>query len=123
MKWLMLALVLITVGCTRMVYIPVESVKTEYINKMSIDSIYLYDSVYLKEKGDTVIIEKYKYSYRDRLRADTVIQKDSIRVPYPVEVEKKLTWWQKIKLEFADWYLLATLLVIGFFAVKKLIKK
>ena len=39
MKWLMLALVLITVGCTRMVYIPVESVKTEYINKMSIDSI------------------------------------------------------------------------------------
>jgi len=123
MKWLMLALVLITVGCTRMVYIPVESVKTEYINKMSIDSIYLYDSVYLKEKGDTVIIEKYKYSYRDRLRVDTVIQKDSIRVPYPVEVEKKLTWWQKIKLEFADWYLLATLLVIGFFAVKKLIKK
>lgn len=97
MKWLMLALVLITVGCTRMVYIPVESVKTEYINKMSIDSIYLYDSVYLKEKGDTIFMEKYKYSYRDRLRVDTVIQKDSIRVPYPVIVEKKLTWWQKIK--------------------------
>jgi len=123
MKWLMLALVLITVGCTRMVYIPVESVKTEYINKMSIDSIYLYDSVYLKEKGDTIFMEKYKYSYRDRLRVDTVIQKDSIRVPYPVIVEKKLTWWQKIKLEFADWYLLATVLVVGFFAVKRLIKK
>mgnify|MGYP003399178859 CR=1 FL=1 len=123
MKWLMLALVLITVGCTRMVYIPVESVKTEYINKMSIDSIYLYDSVYLKEKGDTIFMEKYKYSYRDRLRVDTVIQKDSIRVPYPVIVEKKLTWWQRIKLEFADWYLLATLLVVGFFAVKRLIKK
>lgn len=120
MKWLMLALVLITVGCTRMVYIPVESVKTEYINKMSIDSIYLYDSVYLKEKGDTIFMEKYKYSYRDRLRVDTVIQKDSIRVPYPVIVEKKLTWWQKIKLEFADWYLLATVLVVGFFAVKRL---
>ena len=123
MKWLMLALVLITVGCTRMVYIPVESVKTEYINKMSIDSIYLYDSVYLKEKGDTIFMEKYKYSYRDRLRVDTVIQKDSIRVSYPVIVEKKLTWWQKIKLEFADWYLLATVLVVGFFAVKRLIKK
>ena len=123
MKWLMLALVLITVGCTRMVYIPVESVKTEYINKLSVDSIYLYDSVYLKEKGDTIFMEKYKYSYRDRLRVDTVIQKDSIRVPYPVIVEKKLTWWQRIKLEFADWYLLATLLVVGFFAVKRLIKK
>ncbi len=123
MKWLTLALVLITVGCTRMVYIPVESVKTEYINKLSIDSIFMYDSVYLKEKGDTVFMEKYKYSYRDRLRLDTVIQKDSIRVPYPVIVEKKLTWWQRIKLEFADWYLLATLLVVGFFAVKRLIKK
>ncbi len=123
MKWLMLALVLITVGCTRMVYIPVESVKTEYINKLSVDSIFMYDSVYLKEKGDTVFMEKYKYSYRDRLRLDTVIQKDSIRVPYPVIVEKKLTWWQRIKLEFADWYLLATLLVVGFFAVKRLIKK
>lgn len=123
MKWLMLALVSITVGCTRMVYIPVESVKTEYINKMSIDSIYLYDSVYLKDKGDTIFMEKYKYSYRDRLRVDTVIQKDSIRVPYPVIVEKKLTWWQRIKLEFADWYLLATVLVVGFFAVKRLMKK
>ena len=123
MKWLMLALVSITVGCTRMVYIPVESVKTEYINKLSVDSIFMYDSVYLKEKGDTIFMEKYKYSYRDRLRLDTVIQKDSIRVPYPVIVEKKLTWWQRIKLEFADWYLLATLLVVGFFAVKRLIKK
>lgn len=123
MKWLMLALVLITVGCTRMVYIPVESVKTEYINKLSVDSIFMYDSVYLKEKGDTIFIEKYKYSYRDRLQLDTVIQKDSIRVPYPVIVEKKLTWWQRIKLEFADWYLLATVLVVGFFAVKRLMKK
>lgn len=72
-------------GCkTKTVYVPIESVRTEYRDRLQRDSIHLYDSVYLKEKGDSVILEKYKYIYRDRLRTDTVALSDTISIPYPV---------------------------------------
>jgi len=72
-------------GCkSNTVYVPVESVRTEYRDRLLRDSVHLYDSVYIKEKGDSVILEKYKYIYRDRLRTDTILKTDSIAVPYAV---------------------------------------
>lgn len=48
----------------------------------------IYDSIYIRERGDTVYIDRWHTRYRDRLIAehDTVriTQRDSI--PYPVEV-------------------------------------
>lgn len=69
---------------SRTVYVPVESVRTEYKDRFLRDSIVRYDSIFVKEKGDTLIFEKYKYIYRDKLRADTVLRVDSVQVPYPV---------------------------------------
>lgn len=72
-------------GCrSKTVYIPIESVRTEYRDRLQLDSVHLYDSVFLKLKGDTVWFEKYKYIYRDRLRTDTILKSDSIAIPYPV---------------------------------------
>ncbi|MFV0538697.1 MAG: hypothetical protein ACK5M3_15240 [Dysgonomonas sp.] len=72
-------------GCkTKTIYIPVESVRTEYRERLQRDSVHLYDSVFLKLKGDTVWLEKYKYIYRDRLRTDTIALSDTIAKPYPV---------------------------------------
>lgn len=87
-------------------------VKTEYINQLKYDSIYLqkYDSVYVAVKGDTVRIEKYKTLFKDRLKIvrDTVIKTDSlifktppVQVKVPVEVNK----WG-----FLDWVGLLTLI-------------
>ena len=85
-------------GCTKTLYVPVESVRTEYINKLQRDSIYFYekDSVYIK--GDTVHNDKLIYKYRDKIIRDTVQNNDTIRVPYPVEkivIVNELHWWQK----------------------------
>ena len=85
------------VSCkTKTVYVPVESVKIEYINKYTRDSIRLYDSIYVRDKGDTVLIEKYKNLYVEKLRIDTVLKVDSINTPYPVieyvEVNKLKNW-------------------------------
>lgn len=81
---------------TKMVYVPVESVITEYKEKYLRDSIHHYDSILVREKGDTVFLEKYKYIYRDKLKTDTVCKVDSIRIPYPVmeykEINKIHTW-------------------------------
>lgn len=86
-------------------YIPVESVRTEYRTRDSIriDSIYQRDSIYTLVKGDTVYQYRYKYLYRylTTNRTDTILQNDSIRVPYPVE--KQLTRWQSIKMELGGW--------------------
>lgn len=72
-------------GCkSKTIYVPLESVRTEYRDRLQRDSVHLYDSVFLKLKGDTVWFEKYKYIYRDRLRTDTVALSDTISIPYPV---------------------------------------
>lgn len=54
-----MCLLLVICSCRTVKYVPVETVKvdTTYINKLQRDSIYMLDSVYVKEKGDTVLIE------------------------------------------------------------------
>lgn len=100
-------------------YVPVETVKidTIYINKLQRDSIYMYDSVFVKDKGDTVFVEKYKYLYRDKLVRDTLYinRTDSIQTPYPVE--KELTKWQQFRMDFGVWaigiVIITILVVVG----------
>lgn len=92
-------------SCKSIKYIPVETVKTEYVNKTDTfiqkDSIWCKDSVYIMKNGDTITIQKTKILYRDRWRekilTDSVLKVDSIYIPYPVE--KKLTKWEKIKMD------------------------
>lgn len=95
-------LVLSLIGCrTRIQYIPVESVRTEYKDRLQRDSIYFRDSIFMREKGDTVFIDRWRYLYKDKLITDTLIVNDTIRVPYPVE--KELTRWQQTKMDVGGW--------------------
>lgn len=116
---------LLVCSCRTVKYVPVETIKvdTTYINKLQRDSIYMLDSVYIKETGDTVFIEKYKYLYRDKLVRDTLYmaKTDSIQVPYPVE--KELTWWLKIKIAIIDFVMVVCILVIIFFVLRLFKKK
>lgn len=75
------------IGCkTKTVYIPMETVKTEYKNNYIRDSIYLHDSISVYQRGDTVFKDKFAYIFVDRLKIDSIHIRDSI--PYPVVVEK-----------------------------------
>ena len=117
-----MCLLFVIYSCRTVKYVPVETVKvdTTYINKLQRDSIYMLDSVYVKEKGDTVLIEKYKYLYRDKLVRDTLYmaKTDSIQVPYPVE--KELSQWQKLCIKLGGWAF--AVIIIGIiFIVKKVI--
>jgi hypothetical protein len=104
-------------------YIPVETVKTEYRDNYIRDSIYRYDSIYLKEKGDTLILERYRYLYRDKLIRDSVFVCDTIRVPYPVEVVKQVkkpfTGWQNFQLWCGRLALAAAVFLFLFFIFKR----
>lgn len=102
-----LCLVMAFTSCTRKVYLPVEHTvyRTDTLRTtaLRVDSIFLHDSISYVQKGDTILIEKYRDRFRYINLTDTIYQShtDSIHVkePYPVEVVKEvarpLAWWQK----------------------------
>lgn len=89
-------------GCTSTRYVPVETVRTEYKDKVR--EVHTTDSVtdtrFVYVKGDTVIDYRDRVKWRDRFVHDTcvVVRTDSVAVPYPVE--RELTWWQQTKMDF-----------------------
>lgn len=73
-----------------------------------IDSVWQYqrDSVFVREKGDTVFMYREKIRYRDRFRVDTLITVRELHDTTTVErkVEKALSKWQKARID-AFWWL------------------
>ena len=101
--WLLflLAVLSLMTGCKQVQYVPVETVRLDsiYLTQTLRDSIVRYDSVYVRDKGDTLYVERWKYLYRDKVRVDTMVsvRVDTLAVPYPVE--KELTRWERVKME------------------------
>lgn len=115
-------------SCTTTKYVPVTEHHTDTLRLVQHqrDSIYVHDSTYVRDNGDTVLIERWHTRWRDRWQHDTLyISKiDSIPKPYPVEVTKEvpaeLTWWQQTRMHvggiviflliiFAVWKIYVTL--------------
>lgn len=92
---------------------------TTYISKVQVDSVFKRDSVFIKEKNDTVYVYKEKVRDRYRLLRDTVYQHsiDSVYVDKvrEVKVEKQLNAWQKFRLH-GFWVLAA---MVGGYVVWK----
>lgn len=108
MKTIIYCVILLTLAicssCRSVKYVPVETVRVDslYLTIHERDSIHIKDSIYIREKGDTVFVERWRTQYRDRGRTDTLYidRTREVQVPYPVE--KELTWWQKAKIEFGE---------------------
>lgn len=104
MKTIIYCVILLTLAicssCRSVKYVPVETVRVDslYLTIHERDSIHIKDSIYIREKGDTVFVERWRTQYRDRGRTDTlyVDRVREVQVPYPVE--KELTWWQEVKI-------------------------
>lgn len=122
---------MLAVGCkTKTVTVTVPKVRTDtlIITKSQRDSIWLHDSVYVSEKteNDTVFLElkKWHTKYIEKIVRDTayISTHDTIPMPYPVEVikevERELTWWQKVRM-FAGSLMLA---MLGFGLITLLLK-
>ena len=91
-------------SCRSVQYVPVETVRTEiqYKDRLQRDSIHVHDSIYIRDNGDTIFVDRWHTEYKDRLLRDTcyVHRTDSIQVPYPVE--RELSWWQSVKLQVGE---------------------
>lgn len=123
--WGIMACILISIltGCKSVQFVPVETVRTDsvYIDRYQHDSIYQRDSVFVNRwtAGDTVYQDKvvWKYVYRDKVKYDTVaiLRSDTVRVPYPVE--RRLSTWEKVRLNVGGWaialFVIIILVVVG----------
>lgn len=122
---LILILIFLCVSCTTTKYIdkpiPIETVRTEYINQLYRDSIFIHDSVDRYISGDTVYQYKYKYIYKYLNRTDTIVKTDSIEIPVEIktiEIKEvnKLRWYQSSLM----WIGGLSLIILSFIISKKL---
>lgn len=110
-------------ACSKKVYVPTERVvvrtdsvavqRADSLTRLlaSRDSFVVRDSVFVFQRGDTVVKEAWRIRERVSLVHDTVrigagftaerIRLDSVRVPVPVTIEKVVTkekelgWWKR----------------------------
>lgn len=115
-----LLLLAMLASCKTTRYVSVPEYHKEYINRtdtfLRSDTLFRLDSVVIRQQGDTTVIEKIRWQNRFvnvyKVKTDTIIKTDSIRVPYPVE--KKLSKWQQLRMDFGGWAMLVLgLLVAG----------
>ena len=85
----------VLVGCKTKEYVPVVEHHTDTLRVVQHhrDSIHITDSTVIREKGDTVFVDRWHTRWHDRTLHDTIYQArhDSIPVPYKVTeyVERK----------------------------------
>lgn len=118
-------LLFLLVGCKT--YIPVETVRREVVKELEVqrDSIHITDSIFVKAVNDTIYLTRWRVEYRDVLRVDTflVVKRDSIN--HVVEVEKKLTRMESLKMDVGAGVLYAVpiLIAVGLFILYRKLKK
>ena len=119
MMWVCV-LFLFLCGC-RTEYVPVESVRYDsvMIEKLMRDSVFVRDSVYLKEKGDTVFKFKDRFVYVYKNRVDTFFAEKIREIEVPVPVERNLTWWERVKMEWLDRIFAALIIVALYWNLKE----
>lgn len=115
----LLVLCLLLAGCARVKYVPVETVRTEreYVDRVKIDSVHVRDSVMVLVKGDTVVKERWRTEYKDRLIVDTTIVQVRDTIPVTVEVEVI-----RHKVPGVMWWIIGILALCSWPVIQKIIK-
>ncbi len=130
---LVLSWLLCLMGCRTVKFVPVPEYHTLY--KTRVDTVQRWDSVrdvqwmtvrevdsaqlaalgiQIKGLKNALLIERnkllQKMSNEKTHKIDTVMQRDSIPVPYPVE--KPLTKWQRWKMDLGGWAMGAVVVLV-----------
>lgn len=109
---------------TKIVEVPVEVVKKEYIHDTKIDSVYIRDSIDRWQKGDTLFITKYSTKYKYLNRVDTILKVDTIPKIISTTIEKKVEvnhiyWYQKTLMWLGGIAVILLIVVITYKVKKK----
>lgn len=117
---------LLAVACKNIEYVPVETVRTEYVDKVRElhDTLLVNDKETVYVNGDTVRVTRYVDRFKVVHQRDTLCVErcDTISVPYPVE--RKLSKWEQAKMSAGGFALaLIPLLLLAVVIVWKVKRK
>lgn len=120
-------LALLLASCSpRIVERVVAQHDTTYIVKRDSVTFYDRDSIFIREKGDTVYQYVERWRWRGRVRVDTIIRikVDSLTVERikEVPVQIPLSGWERLKIG-AFWWLLGLVAVLLLWTFRKFIFK
>lgn len=87
------------------------------------DSIFVQDSVFIRQKGDTVFKDKFKFVYKYVLLRDTMMTIKTDSIPVPVPVEKKRTWWEQTKIDIATTTIQLVALAIFYLLIRWIFRR
>lgn len=92
------------IGCTKVQYVPMQTVLKDSIvfHRIDIDSTVIKDSIFIDRSKDTVYkyVERWQEKYI--IRNDTTVIERVDSIPVEVKVEKQLTRWQQMKIDYGD---------------------
>ena len=118
--WVVASLLLLP-GCSRVQYVPMQTVLKDSIvfHRIDIDSVVIKDSIFVDRTKDTVYkyVERWQEKYI--IRNDTTIIERVDSIPVEVKVEKQLTRWQQMKIDYGDNVLVMLGAVIVVICVQK----
>lgn len=126
-KFVFIFLILLLAGCKTTEVIETLRVEndTVWVYNLEKDSVYLLDSVYIHEytKGDTVFVnrDRLKIRYRDRGRIDSIFihRTDTVMKVVKEKVEKKLSWWQQLKMHLGGICFWLIIIAMALFILKR----
>lgn len=122
------------VGCKSIEYVPVIEHRTDTVIKthQRLDSIYVHDSTYIHERGDTVWVERWHTRWRDRLLLDTIYEAVHDTAALPVGTGtwqtsmpgtcppgSSLTWWQQTRIYIGNIAIFATIILLMILILKR----
>lgn len=101
---------LLLLGCTSHKGFTTENlVSSSRHERLSRDSVYVRDSVFLREKADTVFYTKYRTFYKEKILRDTVIKCDTVFCEKVITLEKDdgggFCWWLVVPVLAILWRL------------------
>lgn len=90
---------LLLAACSTIRYVPVETVRSDTLirNEARLDSIYVRDSIYVYQKGDTVTkyVEKWRYKYKIKTDTLYIAKRDTVTVTVTEVREKPMKWYNQ----------------------------
>lgn len=118
------------VGCkTREVVVTVPEYHTDtlYQSKVEKDSIWMKDSIVIKTGGDTIMVDRWHVSYKEKVLVDTVYEHNVDTLTKVVEVPvckaSTITKWQKLRMTIGDIALIVMLFIFVFIMFRYVIMK
>ena len=122
---IVLVAVMATCSCGSVKYVPVETVKTDSIRVVDVqrDSIFVQDSVYIREKADTVFITKWHTEFREFLMVDTLLVERVDSINNVVEVERDFTVRETLLMNTGRGVLWAVPILIVMYILYRRLKK